>query len=242
MLNQDASIDSFLMSQGNIFYFLNNNTLTINNTQDAFLLGHHDVSDYATLALLYGTVVANRIDVAGGVGSYAALGINGEMTLQLSDGLVIRNGGILFGGGTVQGNVYNSGEIERDALHNEYPIIIGDYSMVDESIVGLEGSGIYNNDLVPIDYDEANGYSAMQISGTATLGGTLYITGGGNTPVVAGQNITLLTAAGGINGPFDSVRQQCNWSGAKCCRDNAVNLWVRWLWRAGCYWHHGASC
>jgi len=45
----------------------------------------------------------------------------------------------------------------------------------------------------------------MQISGTATLGGTLYITGGGNTPVVAGQNITILTAAGGINGTFDSV-------------------------------------
>ncbi|MBC8201155.1 MAG: VCBS repeat-containing protein, partial [Planctomycetes bacterium] len=205
LLNQDTSIDSFLMSQGDLFYFLNNNTLTINNTQDAFLLGHHDVSDYTTLALLNGTVVANRIDVAGGVGSNATLGINEFMTLQLTDGLVIRDGGTLFGGGTVQGNVYNSGEIERDALHNKYPNIIGDYSMVDESIIGLVGSGIYNNALVPIDYDAGNGYSAMQISGTATLGGTLYISGGGDTPVVAGQSITLLTAAGGINGTFDSV-------------------------------------
>jgi|GEM_PF-5658471 len=205
-INQDTTLKRLLIPQGYLSYYLFNNTLTLTETEDAFLLGHHDVEDFAHLTLLNGTVVANRIDIAGGYyGSSATLGINSEMTLQVADSLVIRDGGYLFGGGTVQGNVYNSGQIESDATHNKYAIIEGDYSMVDGAIAGLDGSGTFKHLLTPIDYDPENGYDTLSVSGTATLGGTLYLYGGSNTPVVPGQTITLLEAGGGINGTFDSV-------------------------------------
>ena len=205
LVNQDTTINKFFMPQGYLYYFLNNNTITITDTDDAFILGHHDVTDFAFLALLNGTVVANKIDVGGSVSTNAYFGINSAMTLQVADGLVIRNNAYLYGGGTVQGNVYNSGTIQRDSMHNNYPIIDGDYSMVDASIAGLEGSGTFDNDLEPIDYIPENGYDKLEISGTAMLGGTLTLSGASDTPVVAGQTITLLNAAGGITGTFDSI-------------------------------------
>ena len=203
--NQDTTLKRLLMPQGFLNYYLNNYTLTLSESEDAFLLGHHDVTDFAYLTLLNGTLVTNRIDIAGGENSSAVLGINSGMTLQLSDGLVLREGGDLFGGGTVQGNVFNSGKIESDAMHNNYPIIVGDYSMVDGAIVGLDGSGTFKHSLEPIDYDPGNGYDKLVISGSATLGGTLYLSGASNSPVIPGQTITLLEADGGINGTFDSV-------------------------------------
>lgn len=117
------------------------------------------------------------------------LAVNGSLTSDV----FVNHDGTLSGNGQV-GSVTNDGTVgpgnSIDTLQ-----IAGNYSQTANGILEIEidpGSG--NTDL-------------LEITGTATLAGTLNITGGGNPGFSVNQTYTFLTATGGVTGEFDPVTE-----------------------------------
>lgn len=117
------------------------------------------------------------------------LAVNGSLTSDV----FVNHGGTLSGNGQV-GSVTNDGVVgpgnSIDTLQ-----IAGNYSQTANGILEIEidpGSG--NTDL-------------LEITGTATIAGTLDITGGGSAGFSVNQTYTFLTAAGGVTGTFDPVTE-----------------------------------
>lgn len=198
--NGNRVVKQLEATMGFIQLHLANNTLTLTETIEASIKVGNAHEDFATLVCLNGNIVAQQTVIS----DNGAFGINSSSTVTNSNGMVIRDGGYLYGGGTVVGNVYNSGRIESDSLHVEYPSIIGDLSLLDGSLESLEGTGSYYYTCSPIDYDPKNEYGKLSVNGTAELGGLLYLTHG-QIPVSAGMSITILESSEQITTQFDAI-------------------------------------
>ena len=117
------------------------------------------------------------------------LAVNGSLTSDV----FVNHDGILSGNGQV-GSVVNDGTVgpgnSIDTLQ-----IAGNYSQTANGILEIEiepGSGKTD---------------VLEITGTATLAGTLNITGGGSTGFSVNQTYTFLTATGGVSGTFNPVTE-----------------------------------
>ena len=201
--NGNRTIRQLEVTNGFIQLYLANNTLTLTETNEASIRVGSAHENFANLVCLYGNIVAQRADIS----DNGAFGINPSSTVTTSNGMIIRDGGYLYGGGTVVGNVYNSGRIESDSLHVEYPSIIGDLTLLDGSLEGLEGTGSYYYTCVPIDYDPKNEYGKLSIDGTVELGGLLWLkrASWNDVPVYAGLSFTILESTSPIATQFEVI-------------------------------------
>ncbi|HMD98529.1 MAG TPA: PEP-CTERM sorting domain-containing protein [Terriglobia bacterium] len=141
--------------------------------------------------LTIGSGGANNYTQSGG----ASLKVNGSLTAAIA----FINGGTLSGSGTIVANVNNSGGIVTASdpgspdiltMHSSYAQGAGGTL---EAFLGGVAAG--------------TGYSQLDVTGTATLGGTLDVdlaTGSNFTPA-AGEGFFVLLANNGVNGMFSGV-------------------------------------
>jgi predicted outer membrane repeat protein len=199
--NSNESIQRMIYGSGICDLELNSYTLAINANDDSLMIGHlEDIGfEGCEIGILNGTVIADRVDISG-VGTGAMYFDNGSV--YASNGFILRNDGAMYGMGTIYGNVHNSGTHQIDSINSEFPGVVGDYYMTDQSTPGLEGTG----DIIfyMYDYSGNDALSSIAVSGEATLGGVLQLHGSGNI-LNAGDSATILNAAGGITSNFDSI-------------------------------------
>ncbi|MCH2147619.1 MAG: FG-GAP-like repeat-containing protein, partial [Phycisphaerales bacterium] len=201
-LSQDHSIQRLIVPRGYVYYALLGNTLTMTEENNTFMIGHYDTPAY--FILLDGTIIADRIDMQGGI-STASLGINSNSTLVADSGAIVRDRSTLYGEGTVDGDLILSGTITCDYSHVGYPNVTGNLSMNDHPVTDIDDSGTIRYYFDPYDGDANNDYDSIEVGGDVNLGGLLYLYGGGQVAENAGDQAIVIDAEGSINGEFDSV-------------------------------------
>jgi hypothetical protein len=117
---------------------------------------------------------------------------NGAVTCKLA---TILPGGSAYGTGTINGKLVNSGEIFPGKSPGIFHVQ-GDYTQNSDGLLGIEIGGS----------NAGTGYDQLQVSGTATIAGTLQVRlMNGFTPTV-GQTYRIVTA-GSFSGGFSSITQ-----------------------------------
>ena len=104
------------------------------------------------------------------------------------------NGGLLGGGGTIASDVFlNSGRVAPGAggLTGKRLNINGNLTQASGSTIELGSYG--------------SSHDALEISGTASVAGTLALSSVNNSGLQVGQSLSLLNAAQGISGEFSSI-------------------------------------
>ena len=129
-----------------------------------------------------GTVAANV-----NVGPSALLGLFGRI-----NGSVV-NAGFFQGTGVVNGNVVNSGIVSPGASIGTLTIN-GNYTQNASGTLRIEVAGA-----------SAGQYDVLVVNGRANIAGRLQLVRVGNFTLQVGDQITFLTASGGVNGTFSNV-------------------------------------
>jgi subtilase-type serine protease len=148
----------------------------------------NDLGGSATLAANGGTTNVTGVNTYSG-GTFANAGllaVNGSIT----SAVMVNNGGTLGGNGTVGTTTVNSGGTLAPGNS------IGAISIAGNLVLGA--GAIYRVEVSPADADFTN------VSGTAQLAGTVQLVFGPGA--YTSRNYTILTAAGGRSGTFDSVQ------------------------------------
>ena len=180
-------------------------TLQIDNGP-AITTNHGVVSLFGTFDKLnslvnnYGTFELGRNFTAqAAFHNHGTLTINATSTFTAPNGLVQHAGALLNGTGTLAGNLTNSGKV---APGNSPGIltITGDYTQTTDGSLEIEVGGLTPGTL----------HDKLAVTGAATLAGRLEvpIVSVPNNPAYIPQlndEITFLTAAGGVSGRFDSL-------------------------------------
>ena len=200
--NFNESITRMVYGSGITDLELNSYTLSISADDDSLLIGHLEDFGFSVceIGILNGTLIAPRVDISG-VGD-GAMYFDGGV-VQASNGFVLRDNGAMYGLGTINGNVYNSGTHQIDNVNGQFPSVMGDYFMTENSVPGLEGTGdiiFFMSDF----YNDSGILSSVSVGGTSTLGGVLQLHGSGNI-LNTGESATILSSGGGIIGNFDSI-------------------------------------
>ncbi|OAM90097.1 autotransporter domain-containing protein [Termitidicoccus mucosus] len=104
---------------------------------------------------------------------------------------VIGPGARLTGSGTIRGQLANHGVLSPGASPGAFTVE-GDFVQ--------SAAGAYHVELA-----SASSYDRLTVNGSASLAGNLIVTGLGEFVPQAGQTFTILTAAGGVTGEFDTV-------------------------------------
>ncbi len=128
-------------------------------------------------------------------GAGASLKVNGSLAAAIA----FINGGTVSGSGTIVANVNNAGGIvtASDPGSPDILTIKGNYTQgaggTLEAFLGGLAAGV--------------GYSQLDVTGTATLGGTLDVdlATGRNFTLAAGEDFFVLLANNGVNGMFSNV-------------------------------------
>ena len=129
-----------------------------------------------------GTVAANV-----NVGPSALLGLFGRI-----NGSVV-NAGFFQGTGVVNGNVVNSGIVSPGASIGTLTIN-GNYTQNPSGTLRIEVAGA-----------SAGQYDVLVVNGRANIAGRLQLVRVGNFTLQVGDQITFLTASGGVSGTFGNV-------------------------------------
>ena len=129
-----------------------------------------------------GTVAANV-----NVGPSALLGLFGRI-----NGSVV-NAGLFQGTGVVNGNVVNSGIVSPGASIGTLTIN-GNYTQNPSGTLRIEVAGASTGQ-----------YDVLVVNGRANIAGRLQLVRVGNFTLQVGDQITFLTASGGVGGTFSNV-------------------------------------
>jgi outer membrane autotransporter protein len=108
----------------------------------------------------------------------------------------VQAGGLLAGSGTITGNVTNSGVLSPGTSPGTLTIN-GNYTQNAAGTLRIEIAG-----LAPSAHD------LLAVSGHATLAGTLQLIGLGNFRLNVGDQLTFLTAKGGVSGSFGTIQNE----------------------------------
>jgi len=192
----DESIQSLTMVSGIIDFSLGNHTVTVGAENNSVSIGAYDRDFIIEFGVVDGTIIAPQFVVSGNGSLYM-----NNSTIQTTGGLVLLDGGTMYGQGNIQGNVYNTGSHELDSVNNAYPSVTGDYYMTEDAIDGLSGSGSIVFNLQ--DFNNDGVISHISVSGTTTLGGVLSVIAGND--LLVGETATILSSSGGIVNNFDSI-------------------------------------
>ena len=135
----------------------------------------------------------------GGTGNYNQSGGSTQVdgALTAGGGQVNINGGTLFGNGTITGNVMMAGTIyPGDALNTAGKLsIVGNYAQT--------GTGAFNLSLGGL--GQGTQFSWLNVSGNASLDGTLNVGLINSFFPTVGKTFTFLTAGGAVSGIFSTV-------------------------------------
>jgi hypothetical protein len=192
----DESIQSLTMVSGIIDFSLGNHTVTVGAENNSVSIGAYDRDFIIEFGVVDGTIIAPQFVVSANGSLYM-----NNSTIQTTGGLVLLDGGTMYGQGNIQGNVYNTGSHELDSVNNAYPSVTGDYYMTEDAIDGLSGSGSIVFNLQ--DFNNDGVISHISVSGTTTLGGVLSAIAGNG--LLVGETATILSSSGGIVNNFDSI-------------------------------------
>jgi hypothetical protein len=120
--------------------------------------------------------------------------IDGSLTIP-NGGVFNLSGGTLKGTGTISGSIINTGGTVSPGDSPGVLSITGNYSQDSSSELDILITGP----------NPGTDYSALNMTGSATLDGTLSLLfPNGFTPGV-GQTFTILTASGGVSGKFATI-------------------------------------
>lgn len=138
------------------------------------------------------------VDVAGSLGSIETV-INSGGTLNLTGSIgsaetLINPGGVLQGTGSIAGNVVNNGTVIPGNPFGTLRIG-GNYVQNSSGVLRITVGGAAPGQ-----------FSALTISGHATLGGTLQLLSVNGFQLSVGDKVTFLTANGGIGGNFSTIQ------------------------------------
>lgn len=140
--------------------------------------------------------------------------VNGTIGVTGSSGFVIDAGAVLEGRGTINGNVVNNGTVAPGEIALALGGALGGsqkgsgprVSRAPGDLVNtLTVNGNYSQDangVLEIEFDGSGSIDLLNVTGAATLGGTLRLISIGGAE---GQGGTFLSAAGGVTGTFATV-------------------------------------
>jgi T5SS/PEP-CTERM-associated repeat protein len=135
-----------------------------------------------------------------------SIGVGGTGLLSMADGgeftsaglLTVSSHGMLRGNGTAAANVLNAGVIAPGNPVGNLSIE-GDYSQTNAGTLRIELNGVASGQ-----------FGSLNVTGTATLNGTLGVTLGENNGVPyapqLGHTFTILSAAEGLTGQFSALQ------------------------------------
>jgi uncharacterized protein with beta-barrel porin domain len=189
---QGGEVQGNLENQGAFIYdsgsfsgrLLNYGSVTFNND---FTAGD-GLANYSATPL---TIAAGRTVTLNGSGldNQGSLVVNGILA---GNALVNNTTGTLSGGGTIQGNLTNQGTVSPGNSPGTLTIT-GNYTQT--------ASGTFT-----VDIASATNYDKLNVSGTASLDGTVQVVlDGGYVPAANQTFSNIITAAGGINGTFATI-------------------------------------
>lgn len=127
---------------------------------------------------------------------------NGTLT---ASSLSLGSGATYKGSGTLTGNLFNNGGTVAPGNSPGTMNITGNYTQGSGGTLLMEIGGLTQG-------VTSNGYDWLNVSGTATLGGTLQISHFGGFAPVVGNTFNLVNAAGGVSGTFGTVSQPSGYS------------------------------
>lgn len=196
---------------------ISNGTLQVGDGGTNGSLGTNNVYDYGSLVfdLASNTIVNNVISGTGrlvqdGPGTNSILTLTASNTY--SGGTFIENGSTIavsngWALGTGDVNV-NNGTLEACATAVTNRTIInvgGNYTQSGEGNLQLTIGGIISN-------AGTNEYDQLKISGSANLNGTLWLIPTNGYVPQHEDELTLITAAGGVSGSFSSISNEISYS------------------------------
>ena len=139
-----------------------------------------------------GALILNGIDTYTGntTVTQGSLIVNGSIA---SPTVTVNPGALLGGSGTIGGSVINSGTVAPGDAPGTLTLA-GNYTQTSTGalLIRVGGLGSTQHDL-------------LAVGGTASLAGALQLEQLNNFKLLPGQQVTFLTAAGGISGRFSSV-------------------------------------
>lgn len=160
----------------------NSSAGVVNNAVGAMLISDGNFSNAGTL---------NNAGVIAGSSNYVQSAGQTVNDGSFTSAMLRINGGSLCGIGTISGNVaVAAGASILPGKLTETLTINGDFS----------NAGTFRPAVVAMDQ-----YGKLVVSGTAMLGGDIYVDVQGNPALVKGQRLTSMIHAGAINGSFASV-------------------------------------
>ena len=139
--------------------------------------------------------VMNRILICPAVGAIAVLDVDGTSTVNGDVDLCDGGGGVIRGGGTINGDVNNSGGVISPGGSPGILNISGSYAQGSTGLLDIELGGTTPG----LQYD------VLSITGPASLAGTLRLTLVNGYVPVSGDMFTVLSSTGAMSGTFGSV-------------------------------------
>ena len=109
---------------------------------------------------------------------------------------VVNSGALLGGHGSIGGGLVNSGIVSPGDSPGTLTVN-GDYTQNASGTLRIEIAGL-----------ALNQHDLLAVNGHVTLGGTLQLLGVGGFKLQVGDQVTFLTANGGVSGTFGTVQNQ----------------------------------
>ncbi|MDZ4815675.1 MAG: autotransporter domain-containing protein, partial [Verrucomicrobiota bacterium] len=182
--------DNLLVTNAAGFYTLNGGTAIVQNSTN---------SNGVVFTVGNGTATARYTTLAGGTNVFLNDIMIANNATLVANGVVQGNvtnlvGGTLMGSGTIGGNLFNNGLLSP----GNSPGIL--------NITGNFIQGANGTTLIEVAGTGVGQFDQLNITGSATLNGTLQVVPfGGFVKFNSGETLTIITAAGGINGTFANV-------------------------------------
>jgi len=183
------------------FFRVTNNSLTLNFSPglvvfpepDEFVPGNNNYpwvvfEPNADLEIPVGVNVVIKTNVV--ISNTSKVVVNGQFT-SLAGQFTLQNGNSLGGNGTINGNLVSSGLISPGNSPGTLSIG-GNFTQTSAGTFLLEAASLSN-------------FDRMNVSGAATVDGTLAAIGFGGNNLRPGDSYQFLTADGGISGEFDTI-------------------------------------
>jgi autotransporter-associated beta strand protein len=183
------------------FFRVTNNSLTLNFSPglvvfpepDEFVPGNNNYpwvvfEPNADLEIPVGVNVVIKTNVV--ISNTSKVVVNGQFT-SLAGQFTLQNGNSLGGNGTINGSLISSGLLSPGSSPGTLSIG-GNFTQTSSGTFLLEAASLSN-------------FDRMNVSGAATVDGTLAAIGFGGNNLRPGDSYQFLTADGGISGEFDTI-------------------------------------